>query len=92
MKLPFDHRTAFQGWLVLFAQLEQTAPSEPARRLASAMRRSNRLMAEDVLRETGYMLPQSENVQTLLRSELDTVKDEAFPKDAAKRLMELLKQ
>lgn len=76
----------------LFAQLEQTAPSEPARRLASAMRRSNRLMAEDVLRETGYMLPQSENVQTLLRSELDTVKDEAFPKDAAKRLMELLKQ
>jgi len=76
----------------LFAQLEQTVPSEPARRLARATRRSCRLMAEDVLRETGYMLPQSENVQSLLMSELETVKDEAFPKDAAKRLLELLKQ
>ena len=76
----------------LFAQLEQTAPSEPARRLARAMRRSCRLMAEDVLRETGFMLPQSEHVQTLLKRELETVKDETFPKDAAKRLLELLKQ
>ena len=76
----------------LFAQLEQTAPSEPARRLASAMRRSNRLMSEDLLRESGYMLPQSENVQTLLKNELDTVTDEAYPKDAVKRLLELLKQ
>ena len=76
----------------LFAQLEQTAPSEPARRLASAMRRSNRLMAEDVLRESGYLLPQSEKVQALLKSELENVKDDAFPKDAAKRLLELLKK
>lgn len=76
----------------LFAQMERTAPSEPARRLARAMRRSCRLMAEDVLRESGYMLPQSENVQTLLGNELETVKDDAFPKDAAKRLLELLKQ
>lgn len=76
----------------LFAQLEQTAPSEPARRLASAMRRSNRLMAEDLLRESGYMLPQSENVQTLLVRELESMKDSEFPKDVAKRLLELLKQ
>ena len=76
----------------LFAQLEQTAPSEPARLLASAMRRSNRLMAEDLLRESGYMLPQSENVQTLLKSELENIKDNDFPRDAAKRLLELLKQ
>lgn len=76
----------------LFAQMERTAPSEPARRLARAMRRSCRLMAEDVLRESGYMLPQSENVQTLISSELETVKDEAFPIDAAKRLLELLRQ
>ena len=75
-----------------FAQLEQTASSEPARRFARAMRRSCRLMAEDVLRESGFMLPQSESVQALLKSELENVKDEAFPKDAAKRLLELLKQ
>lgn len=76
----------------LFALLEQTTLSEPARRLAKAMRRSCRLKAEDVLRESGYMLPQSENVQTLLKSELETVKDEAYPSDAVKRLLELLKQ
>ncbi len=76
----------------LFVQLEQSALSEPARRLAKAMRRSCRLMAEDLLRESGYMLPQSENVQTLLKKELETVTDEAYPKDAAKKLLELLKQ
>ena len=75
-----------------FAQLEQSETSEPARRLARAMRRSCRLMAEDVLRESGYMLPQSENVQMLLKNELETVTDEAYPKDAVKRLLELLKQ
>ncbi len=76
----------------LFAQLEQKAPSEPARRLARAMRRSCRLMAEDVLRESGYLLPQSGNVHMLLRRELETAKDDAFPKDAVKRLLELLRQ
>ena len=49
-------------------------------------------MAEDVLRESGYLLPQSDNVQTLLRRELETAKDDAFPKDAVKRLLELLRQ
>ncbi len=76
----------------LFLQLEQVAPSEPARRLVKAMRRSCRLMAEDVLRESGYLLPQSENVQALVKRELETTKDDAFPREAAKRLMELLKQ
>ena len=75
-----------------FALLEQTAPNEPARRLAKAMRCSCRLLAEDLLRESGYMLPQSENVQTLLKSELENIKDNDFPRDAAKRLLELLKQ
>ena len=75
-----------------FALLEQTAPNEPARRLAKAMRCSCRLMAEDLLRESGFMLPQNENVQALLRNELETVTDEAYPKDAAKRLLELLEQ
>ena len=76
----------------LFAQLERTVPSEPARRLVRAMRRSSRLMAEDILRESGFMLPQSENIRTLLMSEMENVKDVAFPKDSAKRLIELLKQ
>lgn len=76
----------------LFSQLEQAAVSEPARRLAKAMRRSCRLMAEDIVRESGYMLPQSETVQTLLKEELENVQDDAFPKEAVKQLLELLKQ
>lgn len=76
----------------LFARLEKEAASEPARRLAKAMRRSCRLMAEDVLRESGYMLPQSENVQAFLKGELETEKDGAFPRDIVKRLLELLRQ
>jgi hypothetical protein len=38
------------------------------RQLAQALATSNRLMAEDLLREAGYMLPQSENTHALLRS------------------------
>jgi Fe-S-cluster-containing hydrogenase component 2 len=75
-----------------FARLEQTESTEPARRLAKAMRRSCRVMAEDALREAGFMLPQSENVLAFLKSELETAKDDAFPKESVKRLLELLRQ
>lgn len=75
----------------LFSQLAQSAQSEPARRLARAMEQSCRLMAEDVLRESGYMLPQSENVQALLQRELAQMQDAAFPKETVRKLLELLK-
>lgn len=39
--------------------------------LAKAIERSNRIMAEDIIRESGYMLPQSENTQTFLESLLE---------------------
>ncbi len=35
-------------------------------KLAKAVERSNRIMAEDLIRESGYMLPQSDNTRTLL--------------------------
>ncbi len=35
-------------------------------RLAKAIEKSNRIMAEDIIREAGYMLPQSENVNLFL--------------------------
>ena len=76
----------------LFARLEQSAVSEPARRLFRAMRQSCRLMAEDVLRESGYLLPQSKHVLALLGGELKAAKDEAFPKETVNRLLELLGQ
>jgi len=40
-------------------------------RLMKAVERSNRIMAEDLLREAGYMLPQSGNTRAFLRSIAD---------------------
>lgn len=74
----------------LFGLLEQAADSPDARRLAKAMRLSNRLMAEDLLRESGYMLPQSKQVRDLLSGELNAAQEDSFPKGAVRRLLELL--
>ncbi|SDH85349.1 4Fe-4S ferredoxin [Desulfosporosinus hippei] len=38
------------------------------RQFAEAIAKSNRLMAEDLIRESGYMLPQSDEVRSLLES------------------------
>ena len=58
-------------------------------RLMKAIEMSNRLMAEDILRESGYMLPQSANSQNLL---VDMINDgpKTFPKDVAKEILETI--
>lgn len=61
------------------------------KQFASALSKSNRLMAEDLLREAGYMLPQSKNVQDLIQSMLDAQQTDDFPGEAAQRLLALLK-
>jgi rubrerythrin len=48
---------------------------------------SNRLMAEDLLRESGYMLPQSDNVKELLQTLLDNKQPDGFPKEAVEELI-----
>jgi len=70
----------------------QTSDDAVARQLATALSMSNRLMAEDLLREAGYMLPQSRNVQTLLQSLIDEPPADDFPVDAARQLLALLKE
>ena len=59
--------------------------------LASALSESNRLMAEDLLRESGFLLPQSINVQEFLQSLLKKDQEEGFPKEAVEKLLNLLK-
>ena len=56
-------------------------------RLAKAIEKSNRLMAEDIIREAGYMLPQSQNTKDFLESLLDKVQPESFPADTVKKLL-----
>ena len=56
-------------------------------RLMKAVEMSSRLMAEDVLRESGYMLPQSANSQNIL---VDLINDgpKGFPRATAEELLE----
>ena len=51
------------------------------RQFARAVAKSSRRMAEDILREAGFMLPQSVEVRRLLKS-FENNQDTDFPKEA----------
>jgi len=59
--------------------------------LGMAFEKSNRIMAEDIIREAGYMLPQSENTVRFLKSLLKAELPDDFPKDTVKKLLKLMK-
>lgn len=59
-------------------------------RLMKAMEKSNRLIGEDLLREAGYMLPQSSNTHELLRGLIQNPPTEDFPTEAAEKLLNLI--
>lgn len=59
-------------------------------KLAAAIEKSNHIMAEDIIREAGYMIPQSQNAKDFLQSLLDQTQPEGFPKDAVNKLLESL--
>lgn len=73
------------------ANIAESADSAPARQFAEAIAMSNRRMAEDILRESGYMLPQSAEVRALLEAMLENA-EAGFPKDAAELLLQQLKK
>lgn len=60
-------------------------------RLADAIARSSRLVAEDISRESGYMLPQSKNTHDKLTEWLEHPAIEKFPKEAAQKLLDKIK-
>ena len=60
------------------AEQERMAAALPGP-LAKALERSNRIMAEDLLRESGYMLPQSGEVFQVLVDMADRVQEPGFP-------------
>lgn len=79
------------------AEQESAARSLAARggdpvlvQLAEAMEKSNRLMAEDILREAGYMLPQSRNARRFLQSLLDNPLGEDFSGESVRRLLDMI--
>ena len=71
-------------------QLAQNAQSDGLYRILTAAAKSARLVNEDILREGGYMLPQSENAHKLLREWAENPPSEHFPAESAKTLLELI--
>lgn len=59
-------------------------------RLAKAIAKSNRLIGEDLMREGGYMLPQSANAHELLEDLIENPPSADFPVAAARKLTELV--
>ena len=58
-------------------------------RLMKAVAASSRLIAEDLIIEAGYMLPQSANAHNLLK-ELISKNPDGFPLDEAKKILDLI--
>jgi len=55
--------------------------------LAAAIEKSNHIMAEDLIREAGYMLPQSGNARAFLENLLQEHNEDGFPRDAVQTLL-----
>ena len=68
-------------------QIAGQTESETLNRLMRAVSASSRVMAEDLIREAGYMLPQSVETRQMLESLVANPPSSDFPLDAAKALL-----
>ena len=71
------------------SEAENIAASLPGA-LAAAIEKSCRTQAEDIIRESGYMLPQSKNTYDFLKQLVANPPFAEFPKAAAEKLLHLL--
>ena len=71
-------------------QLAESTDSDSLYRLMTAITKSVRLVNEDLLREAGYMLPQSGNTHDLLRRWTENPPSAGFPIEAAEKLLEMI--
>lgn len=79
--------------VLLRSKSEQEAVSAGlSGKLAIALEKSNRIMAEDINREAGYMLPQSGNAISFLREQLAKEHGDGFPKESIEKLLSLLER
>ena len=72
------------------ADIAKSSNDSITRQFAEAIAKSNRLMAEDLLREAGFMLPQSDEVRDLLESMLQNPPKD-LPLEAVEKLLKNLK-
>ena len=71
---------------MIASEIAKSADSAVTRQFADAIAKSNRITAEDLARESGYMLPQSEEAYELIEEVLKNAAPD-FPKDAAEKLL-----
>ena len=71
-------------------QIAEETNSDTLYRLMTAVAKSERLIAEDIMREAGYMLPQSDNAHKLLEELIANPPTGEFPVEAAKKLLKLI--
>ena len=70
-------------------QIAEATEKDGLYRLMKAVAKSERLVAEDIMREAGYMLPQSNNAHELLE-ELIVKSPDGFPVETAKKLLNMI--
>lgn len=75
---------------IIATAINGTSDDPVLRQLAKAFEMSNRLMAEDLIREAGFLLPQGPETKKLLNELIETDKQEDFPIETVERLIELL--
>ncbi len=69
---------------------QESIAAELPGKLAAAIEKSNHIMAEDIIRESGYMLPQSQNTINFLKSLLNDENPEEFPRETVEKLLKIL--
>lgn len=70
-------------------QVAESSEKDGLTKLMIAVARAERLMEEDLLREAGFMLPQSDNARKVVEELAKDQPGEGFPVDAAKKLAEV---
>ena len=71
-------------------QIAEGTSKDGLYRLMMAIAKSERILAEDIMREAGFMLPQSNNAHEMLKELVDAPPTPAFPAESAKKLLEKL--
>ncbi len=71
-------------------ELSKAVDANGLYRLYKALEKSNSLMAEDLLREAGFMLPQSKNTHGLIETLIKNPPSSEFPVDEAKMILDLM--
>ena len=71
-------------------QMAEGVGTDEFYRLMKAVAASERLLAADIMREAGYMLPQSDNAKAKIKDWINDPGLKGFPKDKAERLLKLL--